>query len=198
LPKLNQLSFCSNQSLNTIIMFRNKPRLKTLLTVVALATCTIAGAHTIAVAQGTPGLVIFGDRDVDVLNYYLDFGGVAENRDRYRLRIPKKKLANGVTQFVISYPDYFDGKFDTDKIEVRLNNKKDQSLPLKNVVWDQKNRFVQIELAEPLREPKKVELVFSNVKNPDVGTYYFYAQVVPAINAPVPQRVGAWVLSINP
>ncbi len=85
LPKLNQLSLCSNQSLNTIIMFRNKPRLKTLLTAVALATCTIAGAHTIAFAQGTPGLVIFGDRDTDVLNYYLDFGGVAENRDRYRL-----------------------------------------------------------------------------------------------------------------
>ena len=104
-------------------MFRNQPRLKTLLTAVALATCTIGGAHTIAVAQGTPGLVIFGDRDVDVLNYYLDFGGVAENRDRYRLRIPKKKLANGATQFVISYPDYCGGKFDTNKIEVRINNK---------------------------------------------------------------------------
>ena len=38
----------------------------------------------------------------------------------------------------------------------------------------------------------------SNTKNPEVGTYYFYAQVVPATNAPVPERVGAWVLSINP
>ncbi len=179
-------------------MFSNRPCLKTLLTTVALATCTIGGVHSIAVAQGTPGLVIFGNKDTDILNYYLDFGGVAKNRDRYRFRIPKNKLANGATQFVISYPDYFDGKFNTEKIEVRLNGKKDQSLALKNVVWDQENRFIQIDLAEPLREAKRVELVFSNVRNPKVGTYYFYAQVVPAINTPVPERVGAWVLSINP
>ncbi|MGF1590057.1 MAG: DUF2808 domain-containing protein [Pleurocapsa sp.] len=179
-------------------MFSNRPCLKTLLTTVALATCAIGGVHSIAVAQGTPGLVIFGNKDTDILNYHLDFGGIAKHRERIRFRIPKNKLDNGATQFVISYPDYFDGKFDTDKIEVRLNGKKDQSLALKNVVWDQDNRFVQIDLAEPLREAKRVELVFSNVRNPKVGTYYFYAQVVPAINAPIPERVGAWVLSINP
>ena len=179
-------------------MFLNKSFFKPLLTAFTLATCTIGGVHSIAVAQGTPGLVIFGDRDVDILNYYLDFGGIADNRDRYRLRIPKKKLANGATQFVISYPDYFDGKFDTDKIEVRPGGDKDKSLPLKNVVWDRENKLVQIELAEPIKDPKKVELVFSNVKNPDVGTYYFYGQVVPATNVPVPERIGAWVVNINP
>lgn len=179
-------------------MFINKSFLKPLLTSVALATCTIAGIHTIAVAQGTPGLVIFGNKDTDILNYYLDFGGAAKQRDRYRLRIPKKKLPNGATQFIISYPDYFDGKFDTDKIEVRPDRDKKKSLALKNVVWDEENRFIQIDLAEPLVEAKKVEIVLSNTRNPDVGTYYFYAQVVPAINTPVPERVGAWVLSIDP
>lgn len=179
-------------------MFSHKSLFKSLLATFTLATCTLGGVHSIAVAQGGSGLVIFGDRDVDILSYYLDFGGNAENRDRYRLRIPKKKLENGATQFIISYPDYFDGKFNTDKMEVRLNGKKDQSLPLKNVFWDEENLFVQIELAEPLKDAKKVEIVFSGVKNPDVGTYYFYAQVVPAINAPIPERVGAWVISINP
>lgn len=178
-----------------IIMIHRKS--KSLLTALAIAASTIAGIHTIANAQGNPGLVIFGD-DVDALNYRLDFGGIAENRDRYRLRIPKKKLANGATQFVISYPDYFDGKFDTDRIEVRLDNDKDKSLPLKNVVWDEENKLIQIDLAQPLKDPKKVELVFSNVRNPEVGTYYFYAQVVPAVNVPVPERIGAWILSINP
>ena len=176
----------------------NKSLLKPLLTGVALATCTLGGIQTIAVAQGTPGLVIFGNRDVDILNYYLDFGGVANERDRYRLRIPRKKLANGATQFTISYPDYFDGKFDTDKIEVRVDNDKDKSLPLKDVVWDEENRFIQIDLAEPYQGEKKVEIVLSNTRNPDVGTYYFYAQVIPAVKAPVPQRIGAWVLSIDP
>jgi len=179
-------------------MFSPKSYFKPLLTALALASCTVAGVHTLATAQGTPGLVIFGDRDVDILNYYLDFGGIADNRDRYRLRIPRKKLVNGATKFVVSYPDYFDGKFKTDKIEVRLDNKKDKSLPLKNVVWDEENHFIEIELAEPLLDPKKVEIVMSGTKNPDVGTYYFYAQVTPAIKAPVPERVGAWVISINP
>jgi Protein of unknown function (DUF2808) len=179
-------------------MFASKSRFKLLLTALALATCTVGGVNTIAQAQGGSGLVIFGNKDVDVLSYYLDFGGIAKNRDRYHLRIPKNKLANGATRFEVSYPDYFDGKFDTDKIEVRVNGKKDNTLPLKNVAWDEKNHLIQIDLAEPLLNPKKVELVFSSVKNPDVGTYYFYAQVTPAINAPVSQRVGAWVISINP
>lgn len=179
-------------------MVMNKSFWKPLVATIALSGCAMVGVHTVATAQGTPGLVIFGDRDVDILNYYLDFGGIAKQRDRYRLRIPKKKLANGATQFVISYPDYFDGKFDTDKIEVRPNGDKKQSLPLKNVIWDEENRLVQIDLAEPLKEAKKLEIVMSNTRNPEVGTYYFYGQVVPALNAPVPQRVGAWVLSIDP
>jgi hypothetical protein len=179
-------------------MFNSKSLLKSLLITLTLASVTVTGVHTIAEAQGTPGLVIFGNKDADILSYYLDFGGIAEGRDRYRLRIPKQKLANGATQFVVSYPDYFDGKFNTDKIEVRVNGKKDNSLPLKNVIWDEKNHLIQIDLAKPLVNPQKIELVFSGVKNPEVGTYYFYGQVVPAVNAPVPQRVGAWVISINP
>ena len=87
-------------------MLFHKSFFKPLLAVLTVATCTVGGIHTVAVAQGGSGLVIFGDRDVDILSYYLDFGGIADNRDRYRLRIPKKKLANGATQFVISYPDY--------------------------------------------------------------------------------------------
>jgi len=179
-------------------MLLKKQVFKSFLTAVTLAACTIGGVNTIAKAQGTPGLVIFGNRDVDILNFHLDFGGQADNRDRYRLRIPKKKLLNGASQLVISYPDYFDGKFDTDKIEVRLKGDKKKSLPLKSVVWDEENLFVQIDLAEPLLDPSKLEIVMSNTRNPEVGTYYFYAQVLPATGTPVPQRVGAWILSINP
>ena len=179
-------------------MFLDKSLFKSLLIVTALTASTVVGVHTVATAQGTPGLVIFGNRDVDILDYYLDFGGSAKQRDRYRLRIPKKKLTNGATQFVISYPDYFDGKFDTDSIEVRPNGDKKESLALKNVVWDEENRLIQIDLAEPLLDAKKVEIVMSGTKNPDVGTYYFYGQVSPAVNAPVPERVGAWVISIDP
>lgn len=179
-------------------MFFNRPLFRHVLTALALTGCTIGGINTVAQAQGTPGLVIFGKKGVDILNYHLDFGGVAENRDRYRLRIPKNKLPNGLSRLVISYPEYFDGSFDTDKIEVRPDRDKKKSLPLKSVVWNEKNRFVQIDLEKPLQTPEELEIVMSNTQNPDVGTYYFDAQVVPGVGAPVLEKVGAWVLSINP
>jgi hypothetical protein len=179
-------------------MFYRKVSPKSLLAALAIITCTLCGTYNVAVAQGGSGLVLFGKKDVDILDYHLDFGGQRKARDRYRLRIPGKKLENGAMKFVISYPDYFDGKFDTDKIEVRLKGDKKKSLPLKEVIWDQKNYLIQIELEEPLEKKQKVEIVFSNVKNPDVGTYYFFAQVVPVTDIPMPQQVGAWVVSINP
>ena len=172
-----------------------------------LAGFTALGINSLAVAQSNAGLVIFGDRDVDHLNYRLDRNGNANQRDRYRLRIPKKKLENGAIRFIISYPDYFDGEFDLRKnkegdsyknIEVRPNGEKDDALALKNVVWDRENRFLQIDLAEPLTKPKKLELVLSNTKNPDMGTYYLRAQVIPATNTPLPELIGAWVVTINP
>lgn len=179
-------------------MFSRQSSFKRLLTALALAACTVGGINAIASAQSNSGILLFGNKDVDILNYYLDFGGQADARDRYRLRIPAKKLQGGMTKLIITYPDYFDGKLDTDRIEVRLNGDKKQSLPLQKVIWDEENHNVQINLKEALRESPKVEVVFSNVKNPDVGTYYFYAQVIPATNIPAPELIGAWVLSINP
>lgn len=188
-------------------MFINKSFWQPLLASVTLASCTAMGIHNLAVAQGNPGLIIFGDRDIDPLNYRLDRGGDAKERDRYRLRIPKKKLQNGAIRFVIAYPDYFDGEFDLEKnkegdgyknISVRPNGEKDEALKLKNVIWDRENRFLQIDLAEPLTKPKKLEIVLSNTKNPEMGTYYLRAQVTPAIDTPLPETIGAWVVTINP
>lgn len=186
-------------------MFINKSSWKSLLASVALASCAAVGIHNLATAQSNPGLIIFGDRDVDHLNYRLDRGGDANQKDRYRLRIPKKKLENGAIRFVISYPDYFDGEFDLKKedgihkyIEVRPNGDKDKALALKDVIWDKENRFLQIDLAEPLVKPKKLEIVLSQTRNPDMGTYYLRAQVTPATNTPLPEVIGAWVVTINP
>ncbi|WP_052055795.1 DUF2808 domain-containing protein [Myxosarcina sp. GI1] len=177
----------------------SKLSFKTCLTSLAVATCTLGGLGAIANAQGGSGLVIFGKEDVDVLNYYLDFGGKADARDRYRLRIPGKKLIGGASKFFISYPDYFDGKFDTDRIEVRVQKDgEEESLPLREVIWDQESQIIEIDLEEPLKESRKVEIVFSNVRNPEVGTYYFFAQVLPATDLPIREQLGAWVISIDP
>jgi hypothetical protein len=167
-----------------------------LVSAVAVTGCLITGFSSLSRAQSNPGLTIFGDvpRE-DQLNYYLDFGGQPNGWDRYRLRIPAKKMELGVAQFAISYPDYFDGKFDPKKVEVRV---KDEAVTLSEVKWDQENHIIQIYLQDPIPAGNKVELVFSNVKNPPFGgMYYFKCQVLSPGDVPLPRYLGTWVLSIG-
>jgi hypothetical protein len=160
----------------------------------ALGSVTLLPALTLA--NGNPGLTIFSGVDrKDILDYFLQFGGRPNQIDRYKLYIPAKKLSQGASAFFISYPDYFNGQFDTNRIEVRVGGK---SLPLKEVVWDKDSRIIQITLETAIDPTTKVELVFSNVKNPDLGTYYFTGDVIAAGNVPVRLYVGTWILSIDP
>jgi hypothetical protein len=168
---------------------------KSLLTTLALATTIVTSIPQEINAQSNPGLTIFSGVDREnILNYHLDFGGNEDSWDRYRLRVPAKKINEGVAKFFISYPDYFDGKFDTNKIEVRAEGK---ALPLREVVWDKESRIVEIDLEQPFVEGKKVEIVFSNVKNPSSGTFYFHCQVLTPGQVPVRLHVGTWILSIS-
>ena len=177
-------------------MFKFPLSLKKTVTTLGVAGCLIASIPAFAIAQGGSGLTIFsGVSRENILNYYLDFNGQRNNRDRYRLRIPGKKLMQGASKFYVFYPDYFDGKFKEDKIEVRIDG---EPLPLRNAIWDKENYSIEIELEEPLKESRKVELVFSRVKNPDVGTYYFHCEVLPAVDLPIRQYIGTWIISINP
>jgi hypothetical protein len=177
-------------------MFKFRLNSKTLLTGLAVSSCLLTGLPYLALADSNPGLTIFSGVDrQNILSYYLDFGGKPGAWDRYRLRIPGKKLTQGVARFFISYPDYYEGKFDPNKIEVRV---KGESLPLREVVWDEESRIIEIDLEEPLLESRKVELVFSNVKNPrNGGTFYFQCQVLTPGQVPLRLHIGTWILSIN-
>ena len=170
---------------------------KHLLTALALTTTIVATVPQQIKAQSNPGLTIFsGVERENILNYRLDFGGNAGGWDRYRFRVPGKKITQGVDKFFISYPDYYTGKFDTDRIEVR--DKDGNSLPLREVIWDQESRIIEIDVEEPILESNKLEIVFSNVKNPDdVGTFYFQCQVLTPGQVPLRLIVGTWIVSIN-
>ncbi|BAQ61685.1 hypothetical protein GM3708_2091 [Geminocystis sp. NIES-3708] len=162
----------------------------------ALTTTLVTGLPHLVSAQSNPGLTLFSGVDrQDILNYHLDFGGKAGGWDRYRLRIPGKKITQGVSKFFITYPEYYTGKFDVDSIQVRV---KDKKLPIREVVWDKESRIIEIDLEQPLLESNRVELVFSNVKNPENGgTFYFQAQVLTPGQVPLRLNVGTWILSIN-
>lgn len=176
--------------------FTAKSSIGRLVSAVAVTSCLVTGFSLRSWAQSNPGLTLFGSvARENQLSYYLDFGGQRDAWDRYRLRIPAKKMQLGVAQFSISYPDYYDGKFDPKKIEVRVRGK---SVPISEVNWDKENHRIQISLEEPILANNPVELVFSNVKNPPFGgIYYFNCQILTPGDAPLPRYLGTWVMSIG-
>jgi hypothetical protein len=170
--------------------------MRRLISALAVSSCLLAGLPTLISAQGLPGFTIFsGVKSENQLPFRLDFGGQSNGWDRYRLRIPAKKMKLAVAQFSINYPDYYKGKFDTEDIEVRLKGKK---VALQEVKWDKENHLIEIYPQEPVPANSGVELVFSNVKNPNFGgTYYFNCQILSPGDVPLLRYVGTWILNIT-
>ncbi len=181
-----------------------------LLGILAVAGCLATAKATVSWAQGTPGLTIFGGVErANELNFRLDYGTRRHPSDRYRLRIPAEKMTFAVAQFSIDYPDYYSGKFDLEfdpekepddqPIEIRIQKDGDYvSLPIDEVIWDQENQIVEIYPLEPVPAGYKVELVFSNVKNPrNGGMYYFNCKVLSPGDLPLLRYLGTWVISIG-
>lgn len=171
-------------------------RLQRFLSPLAIAACLAVGMPLTAIAQGLPGLTIFSGVERDnILGYRLDFGGRPDSIDRYRLRIPARKMKLAVSQFAITYPDYYGGRFDTERVELRVNG---DEVAVDEVVWDQDNRSINIYPQEPVPADSRVEIWLSNVRNPGrAGTFYFNALVSSPGEIPLPRYLGTWILSIG-
>jgi hypothetical protein len=162
----------------------------------ALAASLTVGLPTLTLADGNAGLTLFSGVDrKDVLDYYLDFGGRPNQPgERYKLYIPAKKLTQGASKFFITYPDNFDGKFDTNKVEIRVKN---ESIPIKEAIWDKESRLLEITPVNPIESATKVEIVLSGVKNPNFGTYYLRGDVQASGQVPLRLYLGTWIVTIN-
>lgn len=169
--------------------------MRRLLSALAVTGCLLTAAPVATFAQGLPGFTIFGGPERgNQLNYRLDYG-TPGMWDRYRLRIPSKKLTFAIAQLNISYPNYYEGSFDPKQIEVRVKNK---PVPLQDAIWDKENHFIEIYPVEPIPAGNNVEVVLSNVKNPSPGGMYnFNVRVRSPGDVPMLRYVGTWVLSIN-
>ncbi len=169
---------------------------KRALSGLAIAGVLVAGLPLLGFAQGLPGLTIFGGvKGEDNLNYRLDFGGRANGAgERYRLRIPAKKMKLAVAQFSIAYPDYFKGQFDPKDVEIIVKNK---SVPLQEVNWNKENNFIEIFPTNPIPAGSNVEIQLANVRNPNSGVYYFNCQVLSPGDTPLLRYLGTWVISID-
>ncbi|MEA5510761.1 DUF2808 domain-containing protein [Crocosphaera sp. UHCC 0190] len=172
---------------------------KRLMAILALSGCLLTGVPTLSWAQSNPGLTIFSgvENRNDILDYKLDFNGRPDfYGERMKLRVPSKKLTQGVSKFYISYLEVpkFDGKLDTDSVDVRVDK---ESVEIRNVYWDKESRVIEIDLKEPIEPGKKAEIVFSNVKNPSSGTYYFICDVLTSGQIPLRVYIGTWILSFS-
>ena len=180
-------------------MFSFKVSSKKILTTLILSSCLLTGGQAITLASGNSGLTLWsGVARENILNYHLDFGGRA-NRwgERYRLRLPAKKMTQGVSKVIISYPDYYDGTFDPNKIQVNYGRKYKTPAKISEVFWDQENHYLEITLEEATPAEEKVEIKLSNVKNPDGGTYYFNCRVFAPGQSLLPYAGGTWIVSID-
>lgn len=167
-----------------------------LLSVLAISSCLTVGLAPIALSQGLPGLTIFsGVEREDQLSWRMDYDGEPGRRDRYRLRIPAKKMEFAVEQFSITYPDTYRGEFDPDEVEVKVNG---DEVVLDEVTWDPENRVIEIYPQQSVPADTRVEIVLSDVQNPNrIGTHYFNAMVRSPGDLPMMRYVGTWILSIG-
>lgn len=161
----------------------------------AMAGCLLA-VPIAAFAQGLPGMTIFSGVDrKDQLGYRLDFGGNSGSWDRYRFRIPRDKVKVAIAQFAIDYPNYFRGTFDPKNVELRVN---DKAVPIQEVKWERENYVIEIFPEEPVPAGSNVELIFSNVKNPNSGgMFYFNCRVLSPGDVPLLRDLGTWIVTIQ-
>lgn len=166
------------------------------LSALAVTSCLLTGTSSIVWADSLPGFTLFGGPPRESqLPFRLDFGGRINVWDRYRLKIPRKKMNLAVSQFAISYPDYYKGRFDTKDVEVRVKGK---SVKLDEVTWDKENRTIQIFPREPVPAGNEVELILSNVRNPSSGgMFYFNCSIMTPGDVPLMRYIGTWLLSID-
>ncbi|PSP17767.1 MAG: hypothetical protein BRC58_05335 [Cyanobacteria bacterium QS_8_64_29] len=179
-------------------MVAAKSRAKRLVAGAAVTGCLlgVAGIPAASWAQGS-GLTIFsGVERKNILDYSLDFDGRPDTIDRYRLKVPASKLKDkGAYKLRISYPDYYDGEFDPDKIEIRVDG---DAVPLEQAEWRQEQNEIVLVPQQPLSGERSAEIVLSNVQNPDyAGTYYFHLQVSPQKGPPGQRYIGTWIVSIG-
>ncbi|MDG2991651.1 DUF2808 domain-containing protein [Candidatus Synechococcus calcipolaris G9] len=185
-------------------------RVQRLLPAMFAAGCLVAsGMPLVAQAQSNPGFTFnWGDgpSGSQQLRYHLDYGTPGFLGDRYWLRLGNQKVA--INRINISYPDYFDGTFNAQSIELRTGGSKSNSffqfrrdpgklIELAEVTLDRDNRTIDIVPAEVIPAGTEVQVIMSNVRNPrSSGMFYFNARIGSPGDVPLMRYIGTWIISI--
>jgi hypothetical protein len=193
-------------------MLLSKFPLKQTLGALLVSGAVVLGFPQVSLADCS-GLTLWSglDNRNDELPFCWDFEMRSGARERYRFHIPAEKIPEGVSKIRISYEERYNGRFDTNNIDIRIG---EESLPREtlDILSDEEANFVEIgidlELLEELGKTRlksaleqghSLQVVFHNVRNPRFGgMFYFRGSFLPANNeVPVFLDIGTWILSIN-
>ena len=168
--------------------------MKRFLSALLVSGCLLGTFPALSLAQS--GLTLFsGVKRENQLSYRLDFGGQTNDWERYRLRIPQRKMKVAAAKFVIRYPNYYEGTFDTDEVEIKVKGKK---VKVSEVKWDQEGNVLEIYPEKPVAAGNRVEIIFSNVEKPSSGgIFYFHGSVLSPGDVPLPRYLGTWIIDIS-
>jgi hypothetical protein len=159
---------------------------------IAAAVFSPSAAH----AGCNAGFIIFGGIKDNALDYVLD-SCTSGRTDRYYLEIKPQKFK--VSEVIITYPEHFNGSFDTDDMKLRVTADAlgGKDLEIASATWDKETRRITIVPKEAIPSKTPLRVVLSNVRNPEYSGFYQLDGRVMRADVPVPVYIGSWMITID-
>ena len=170
--------------------------IKQLGIVSCLALACVVVSPSVVRAQSNAGFIIFGSVKDDALDYCLDSGNSGRS-DRYYLEIKPQKFK--VSEVIVTYPDHFNGSFDTSDMKLRITDqcRGGKDLEIESATLDKETRRVTIIPKEEIPSKTALRVVMSNVRNPNYSGFYQFDGRVMRADIPVPVYIGSWVITLD-
>jgi hypothetical protein len=153
-------------------------------------------APSAAHAGCNAGFILFGGIKDNALDYVLD-SCTSGQTDRYYLEIKPQNFK--VSEVIITYPENFNGSFDTSDMKLRVTTdiRGGKELEIASSTWDKETRRITIVPKEAIPSKTPLRVVLSNVRNPDYSGFYQFDGRVMRADIPVPVYIGSWVITID-
>jgi len=180
---------------------------KSVLSAAAIAGCFATGTTFVQAQSALPSFRWDNREGFNELNYVVEISDRPNRWGRYRLKVGSRDMKLAASQFVINYPDYFDGKFNPDEMEIRVcssrrgglfSRAKCSAVEMDEVDVDTENQRIALYPLEPIPAGTNLELVLDNVKNPrNPGMYQFNVMVESPGDVPLLRMLGSAIVDIN-
>jgi len=159
-----------------------------------LVSASVLAAAPVLAQFGGGGLVLSGSEGVPILVYRLDFGGIARQRERYRLRIPAQSVA--VAEIQINADEVFDADVDPNAVRVEAEG---QPVAIREVFWSPEFRALEVAFQDPIPSGQRIVVFLSNVRNPtEANIFRLRANLLGTEPNPIFRTVGNWMVTIEP